>query len=265
MHLHTLGSNALRQRRLAQTKSNVPQHMAHPSRRGGNGPRDRSASFSRTRHVFRATSVPPFVTSCSPRTTRSADVVSSVSAIPATSRRLRHESPAPPTVVFSPHETLKAPYKLRPLLLTHPFFLTHLCSLHALVTPAMTLFTTLPALVLSALVLAAVNAEAQATRYYLLHPQGQPSFCLAVDTCQSTGDDRFPLVTRQCTGGQEERWTTRLIGDTETITWQPGSDSNACIAANGAYHTFRARRWRVVRGQDRRVGSNGREQGPGKR
>lgn len=73
---------------------------------------------------------------------------------------------------------------------------------------------------------------AASARYYLLHPQGRADYCLSADVCASRAADEFPLVTERCTGAPAQQWTTRLIGDTETITWQPAQYPSACINAN---------------------------------
>lgn len=82
----------------------------------------------------------------------------------------------------------------------------------------------------------AILASAASARYYLLHPQGQSEFCLAIDPC-SGGDKReFSLVTAECDGGDEQKWSTRLIGDTETITWYTLAAPDRCINGNSELH-----------------------------
>lgn len=78
----------------------------------------------------------------------------------------------------------------------------------------------------------ALLASAASARYYYLHPQGQPQYCLAIDPC-SGGDKReFSLVTDECDNSDNQKWGTRLIGDTETITWYPLSAADRCINGN---------------------------------
>lgn len=81
---------------------------------------------------------------------------------------------------------------------------------------------------------AVLLATAASARYYILHPQGQSDYCLAIDPCGGPQRE-YPLVTAQCDGSDGQKWGTRLIGDTETITWYPLSESDRCINGNSEY------------------------------
>lgn len=79
---------------------------------------------------------------------------------------------------------------------------------------------------------AALLASAASARYYLLHPQGQSQYCLAIDPCAGGAEREYPLVTAECDGSDEQKWGTRLIGDTETITWHTLAFPDRCINGN---------------------------------